>query len=58
MSSTKPMTDRQGQPNQQHPNDPKRMGNYPSEPQKNQRDDRNQQTQKGQQDSQRDKPAR
>jgi len=59
MSSTKPMTDKQeGQHNQQG-YDPKRMGNNPSEPQKNERDSRNQQSQKDQHDKQRDKqPSR
>jgi len=59
MSSTKPINDKQqGQYNQQG-NDPKRMGNNPSEPQKNERDSRNQQSQKGQHDSERDKqPSR
>lgn len=58
MSSTKPITDKQQGHQNQQANDPKRMGNNPVEPQKNERDNRNQQTQKGQHDSQRDKPSR
>jgi len=54
MSSTKPMDKQRGQHNQQG-SDPKRMGNNPVEPQKNERDDRNQESQKDQRDSQRDK---
>lgn len=58
MSSTKSMTDKQqAQHNQQQGNDPRRMGNKPVEPQKNQRDDRNQ-SPKSQHDSQGDKPSR
>jgi len=58
MSSTKPINDKQqGQQNQQA-NDPKRMGNNPVDPQKNERDNRNQQTQKDQHDSQRERPSR
>jgi hypothetical protein len=59
MSSTKPTNDKQqGQHNQQG-NDPKRMGNIPSEHPKYEQDSRNQQGQKGQHDSQRDKqPSR
>ena len=60
MSSTKPINDKQqGQHNQQQGYDPKRMGNHPVEPQKNERDSRNQQSQKDQHDSMRDKqPSR
>ena len=59
-SSTKPMTDKQhGQHNQQQGYDPKRMGNNPAEPQKNEWDSRQQQSKKGQHDNQRDKqPSR
>ena len=54
MSSTKPVSEKQkGQQNQQT-NDPKRMGNSPVEPQKNDRDtEDNQQRQKDQHNSQR-----
>jgi hypothetical protein len=56
MSSTKTPSERQqGQNNQHQVNDPKRMGNNPVEPQKNERDNRNEQSQKGQHDNTRDK---
>jgi hypothetical protein len=60
MSSTRPISEKQqGQHNQQQENDPKRMGNNPIEPQKNERDSRNQQSQKDRHDSQQDKqPSR
>ena len=60
MSSTKPISDKQqGQHNQQM-NDPKRMGNDPAEPQKNDRNTQNnQQSQKDQHNSQgSNQPAR
>ena len=54
------MTDKQqDQHNQQQGYDPKRMGNSPVEPEKNERDTRNQHGQKDQHDNRRDKqPSR
>ena len=59
MSSTKSTSDKQqGQHNQQQNMDPKRMGNRPVEPQRNDRaSEHNQQIHKDQQNSQRSNQA-